>query len=441
MARKPYSSWLAAILALSLILAGCQRSETGKEAAQREKVASPSAASSGIGGEITFISNRPDLVENGFYNRYVDQFKKKYPAVTDVHVTSLNDYATDIRVKILSNHYGDVLILPLDMDKSNLGDYFEPLDDLGLGENLYFNNNNAYEGKTYGITIGVSAVGIIYNKKAFKTAGITSVPTNREQFYAACEKLKQAGITPVHLSFSSGWTLTNWGGSMSPILTGDESRLQYMTGTDRPFREDAEIGKAYGVIRTIVQKGYAESDLFGDTWEQSKSEIAKGNEAMYYLGNWAIAQVLEKTDTGVKSEDIGFMPLPVSETGTPNAYLNPDYSLGVNKNSPNKAAAKAWIKFLIEESDMADQLGYIPTLKTRESSIPQIKEFLSYHPKMLSAVKTDELFSRISSAAEIQLDDSSLIREIALSSDIEAEYAKLNDKWQKARREVIGKDR
>lgn len=48
-------------------------------------------------------------------------------------------------------------------------------------------------------------------------------------------------------------------------------------------------------------------------------------------------------------------------------HLSNDYWLAVNKNSENKATAKAWIKFLIEESDLADELGFMPTLKTRES--------------------------------------------------------------------------
>ncbi|MEC0170660.1 ABC transporter substrate-binding protein [Paenibacillus graminis] len=421
----------AAVLALVLILTSCKSVSNTKNPEVK------SGDEAGIGGEITFISNRSDLVEKGAYDKYVEQFKEKYPSVEDVNVIALNDYATDIRVKILSNDYEDVMILPSDFKVKNLPEYFEPLDDLGFGDNLYFNDMNAYENKTYGITIGVASVGIIYNKKAFAAAGITAMPASLDEFYEACEKLKQADITPVHLNFSADWAVSSWGGQMSPIITGDETSLQYMSQTNEPFQQDSEIGRAYAIIRNLVQKGYAEPDLYSDSWEQSKKDVATGKTAMYYLGNWAIAQVLEQQDTGVKSEDIGFMPLPASDTGTPNAYLSPDYYFAVNKNSKNIATAKAWVKFLIEESTLADELGFMPTLKTRKSSIPQIMEFQAYNPHMLESVKLSDLHKKISSLSGVNIDDASLIQTLALAKDIDAEYAKLNEKWKQARQEIL----
>lgn len=55
----------------------------------------------------------------------------------------------------------------------------------------------AFRGNTYGITIGVTSVGIVYNKNAFEKAGIATLPTTLEEFYEACERLKQVGIVSV----------------------------------------------------------------------------------------------------------------------------------------------------------------------------------------------------------------------------------------------------
>lgn len=53
-----------------------------------------------------------------------------------------------------------------------------------------------YGGKRYGLSTGTTTSGIVYNKRAFEQAGIPQIPQTLEQFYAACTKLKAAGITP-----------------------------------------------------------------------------------------------------------------------------------------------------------------------------------------------------------------------------------------------------
>ncbi|WP_025705595.1 hypothetical protein [Paenibacillus graminis] len=56
---------------------------------------------------------------------------------------------------------------------------------------------------------------------------------------------------------------------------------------------------------------------------------------------------------------------------------------------------------------------------------------------MLESVKLDDLHKKISSLSGVNIDDASLIQTLALAKEIDAEYAKLNEKWKQARQEIL----
>ncbi|MEW9701828.1 ABC transporter substrate-binding protein [Paenibacillus sp. SI8] len=419
------------VLASTLTITGCQ------SAVHSDNTPVTKENPSEIKGTLTFISSRNDLVEKKFFDKYVEGFKKKYPAVKEVKVIALKDYQTEIRVRILSNNYEDVLILPNNFEKKNLPEYFEPLDELGLKDKLYFADEYNFEGKNYAITTGVAVEGLLYNKKAFKQAGIEKPPTSLNELYKSSEKLKQAGIIPIYANYASGWTLKQWGGLLSPVLNANPGSLQFMSQTDAPFQVDNELGKSYGVLHHLIEKGFVEPDLFTDRWEESKVAIATGKAGMYYMGSWVISQVLDKKETGVQAEDLGFAPFP-SITGEKQfALMSPDYYYVINKNSKNLPAAKAWVKYLLEESSFADDAGFMQTIKSRESSIPQLKEFMSYKPTLLESVSLDEDYGSISQKAGFSLYDGKMIQEFAISKSLQTEFDKWNAKWKQARQAYL----
>ncbi|AFH61105.2 extracellular solute-binding protein [Paenibacillus caseinilyticus] len=210
-----------------------------------------------------------------------------------------------------------------------------------------------------------------------------------------------------------------------------------MSKTDTPFQIDSDLGRCYGVLHQLIAKGYVESDLFTDRWEESKSAIASGKAGMYYIGSWAISQILDKKDTGVKSEDIGFAPFPSLAGDKQFAHMSSDYWYAVNKNSKNLPAAKAWVKYLLEESSFADDAGFMQTVKTRESTIPQLKEFMSYTPTFVESVNMDEDFHQISQKAGFSFYDGKIIQEIVISNNLQTVFDKWNTKWKQARQAVL----
>ena len=61
----------------------------------------------------------------------------------------------------------------------------------------YLKNAQAADGHYYQLTYGGGVVGIIYNKALFDKAGITELPRTTNELAAVCDKLFNAGITPL----------------------------------------------------------------------------------------------------------------------------------------------------------------------------------------------------------------------------------------------------
>ena len=88
-------------------------------------------------------------------------------------------------------------MIPSGLATSEYSKYFEPPPD-AMFEDVYFADNTLFEGKRYGISTGVNTQGIVYNKKAFDTAGVDKVPTTLDELYGRGEAESGGHHSAVH---------------------------------------------------------------------------------------------------------------------------------------------------------------------------------------------------------------------------------------------------
>jgi raffinose/stachyose/melibiose transport system substrate-binding protein len=433
--KKALSVALAATMSLSF-LAACGNDDNGStsETASPKASAAPAgtAAASAkpeanIKGKVTFLTNRTDMVDKE-YKDYAAKFKAKYPNA-EIEFEAIRDYDKNVKVRISSGDYPDIVLIPT-VPNSDLPKYFAPLDDMNMGDRIYFKDFKATGGKMYGIASGASTSGIVYNKKTFADAGITAIPKTLDEFYAACEKLKAKGIVPLASNFKDKWPLQSWVYDLPPVIEGDANLGNNRIKTDTPYTMEGSYGKSMSILKTMHQKGYLEKDVNSSNWEQSKKDIATGKFSMYFLGNWVINQIIEN---GAKSEDIGYFPLPYDNTGKINAPLNPDWFYGINKNSKNPETAKAFLKWLIEESGYDKFAGFIPVLKEKQPDLPQLAEFKSFNPVFIEGVPDDD--KAIAAQNKAQIDPPGLVQEFVLG-DSQKIFDKFNKQWSDAKKSL-----
>lgn len=388
--------------------------------------ASGGAAEGNLTGTITWATHRTELVDTDL-KKYVDAFEAKYPG-TEVKIEGLKDYEQTIRVRMAANELPDVLSL-VETTKADLPKFYEPLDDLGLTDNIYFKDYNSYEGKLYGITQQVAINGLLYNKQAFEKAGITAPPKTLDELYADADKLKAAGIVPMATAFKDAWTLQYWT-DPAEFIYGSTNLRNDKINSDTPFTTDGPYGQGLGILKNLYDKGELEKDVYSATWDQTQKDLASGKAAMMYIGNWAISNLI---NNGLPLEQIGFAPLPYDNSGTVKGMMRNDWAYAVSSTSKNKPLAKAFIKFMIEESgDYADHMIISP-LKDQPQDLAPIADFMANKPEMLEAQSVSEQVTAVEN--KMQFDPFKFIQEVTVGK-MQDVFDSYNKKWKAAKAAV-----
>lgn len=381
-----------------------------------------------VTGEITFYSNRVDLVQNGNYARWAREFQALYPNAR-VRIEGIPDYEESMPKRFEARNYGDVMLVPRDMPRQTFPKYFLPLNDLALQDKIYFSENWAYEGKHYAYTQGVIAEGLVYNKRLLDATDIKNLPIMLNDLLALSEQLKAKGKVPIALNLGASWPLQQWDKAVM-VLSGDGNYFAKMITETQPFSPGRPYYRSLQIAHGLFSKGYSEADFVLNNWEPSKQDFIADKTAFFFLGNWVIPQLIE---SGMPSKDIGFIPFPLDNSGKPKALLNFDWGMAVSRYTKNPDTAKAWVDFIITKSDFADIAGFIPTDKSRTSKMPQLAEYMKYQPEIIQAAPESNDFIRLANKAGMDFMSGNYIRNILISPDFEGSMAYWNKRWRKAK--------
>ena len=321
---------------------------------------------------IKFIHHKTDREQDGTIAGYIAEFNKMYPNIT-VETEGITDYAEDSLLRLQGGNWGDIMFIPA-IDRAELPNYFEPW---GTVEEMdgYINFAGEYAtgGMTYGIGYMANAQGLLYNKKVFADAGVTTIPKTPDEFIAALQKIKDnTDAIPLYTNFAAGWTMGGgWDAYLGAITTGDTTWInQKFVHTAEPFKDNGDGTGAYALYKILYDataKGLIEDDYTTTDWESCKGRINNGEIGTLVLGSWAIVQM---KDAGPNPDDIGYMPFPITVNGKQYATAGPDYSYAVNKNSDadHKLAAQIFVKWMVEESGWCDFEGGYPVSKSAPTS-------------------------------------------------------------------------
>ncbi len=391
-------------------------------------VAAKTSNAGAIKGTITVLSNRTDMQANGMLAKYSKEFEKLHPGTTVKWETFVDN--TTVQTQMNGGKYPDVMLILPTVTQSELPDFFTPLNSLtSLMNKIYFKNFQEYQGKVYGVPTFSDVNGVVYNKAAFKKAGITSAPTTLSQFYADCALLKKAGIIPIALNYSAQWPLGNWSSSLPDVIAGNANYMNTLTSQKDPFSANTPMGKALTIVDTIVKNGWAEPHFENTNWANSKVEEAKGKVGMMYLGEWAIPQIVVD---GTPSSNVGFFPFPGTNSHTkPTAFLNPDWELAVNKHSTNIPTAKAFVQWMVLGSGYPNYAGGLPPVKGIKSTVPQIEQFES-EAAIRQAVPNSAALTKLISTSEVDLTGGGAVQYVLNAPNFKAALQKLNQEWSNA---------
>lgn len=398
-----------------------------------------------IKASLKFLTHRTDLADTKLAG-YITEFKKLYPNI-DIKYEAITKYAEDVTVRLTTDNWGDICMIPTTVDKKELPNLFVPFGDKAKLDATYnFLNNFTYNNTVYGMPSTGNAQGVVYNKKVFADAGISAVPKTPDEFIAALKAIKEkTKAIPLYTNFAAGWTMGAWDAYIGGSATGDPEFMNKLPHMKNPFSDKGDGTGPYAVYNVLyeaVKQGLVEPDPTTTDWEGCKGMINRGEIGVLVLGSWAVVQMQQAGD---KPQDIGYMPFPITVSGKQFASAGPDYNYGINTKSSeeNKIASMLYVKWLTEQSKFAYSEGGIPIVKTE--AYPDVyKDFSAAELVVDNPAPAGEetLFNDMNTKSEVGINKENThvqsIVENALSkaktmTDIVNDW---NAKWTKAQEEL-----
>jgi ABC-type glycerol-3-phosphate transport system substrate-binding protein len=201
-------------------------------------------------------------------------------------------------------------------------------------------NENTYNGKVWGASMYLIGIEIMYNKTMFTQAEVTPPASGRwtwDEFLAACEKLKAAGITPFEIGDKDGYGGAWWFAHLGmQFLDSTDDLRQAIIGA-KDFTDPHYTGW-YQNLDDLVKKGYVNADVMSLDLSQGAQAFSQGKGAMCFGTDGMIKQAL--TDLG--ADNVGVMRTPKLGTGkladTGNATQSITFFLTKWSKHPQEAA-------------------------------------------------------------------------------------------------------
>jgi len=236
--------------------------------------------------------------------------------------------------------------------------------------------------------------GFIYNKDAFDALGI-AVPTTRDEFFAALDKIKADGTyIPMAMGTNDQWEAATMGyNNIGPnYWKGEEGRLALIKGEQKltdpqwvaPFEELARW------------KDYLGDGFEAQTYPDSQNLFTLGRAAVYPAGSWEISGFNAQAQFAM-----GAFPPPVAAAGD-TCYISDhtDIAIGMNAKSPNAEAAKTFLEWVGSPEFAALYANALPGFFSLNSTPvemqdPLAQEFVSWRGKCQSTIRsTYQILSR-----------------------------------------------
>lgn len=378
--KKYFYQLIAVVVVVLFIFSGC--GNVSKESENQMK---------NEGDIKIWVQFSDETPEGKAWQKIVDNFNQeyqgKYNAITEYipRSGSGGGYEDKVNAAITTSSLPDVLTLdgPNTAAYANAG-VIEPLDDYLDDANMddvldSIIQQGTYNKKFYAFGFSESSVGIYYNKKLFRKAGIKeeSLPTldkpwTWNEFQEVCQKLVNKYESPaINIQLASKDEMLTY--AYTPFIWSNGGEVVNQAGTEAlGYFNDPKSAEAIQFIQDLVKKGYT-----------TNTPIEKGFETgkypMLLSGSWTIADLNEN----YKGLEYGILPYPVSDKTKKLVSPTGSWQVAMSSKTEEKEASATFIKYVTNtESSKIMSLGN-SVLPIRKSTIELIKNDVSKEMRFL----------------------------------------------------------
>ncbi|RMF46622.1 MAG: carbohydrate ABC transporter substrate-binding protein [Anaerolineae bacterium] len=187
------------------------------------------------------------------------------------------------------------------------------------------------DGNIYSVPVNIHRANVLwYNPKILADNGL-DVPTTLDEWFAAMDTLKAAGVTP--LAMGEQWTSMHLFETILLASLGPDAYSGLWDGTTD--WGSPEVKAALENYLKVLS--YTNTDYGSLSWQDAAQLVVDGDAAFNVMGDWAEGFFRELGKT--PNEDYGWAPVP--GTGGNFQFLSDSFVLP--KNAPHRDAAIAWL--------------------------------------------------------------------------------------------------
>ena len=327
-------------------------------------------ATSAFAGELVINTDTSDPAPKEAFQNLINGFQAENPDITvkwnlfdhEGYKTSIRNFLT-ADAPDLANWYAGNRMLPF--VKAGL---FEPVDDVwednGLGDSMGASQGSmTIDGQIWGVPYTYYQWGVYYRKDLFAQNGI-SAPSTWDEFIAAGEALKAAGITPITIGTKYLWTAAGVFDYLNLRTNGFEFHQDLTNG--KVAWTDPRVRETFKNWGQLVEAGFFIDNHAAFSWQEALAPMVQGKAAMYVMGNFAVAPLRE---AGLTDDQLGFFQFPVIDPSVPLAEEAPTDTIHIPANAKNKVEAKKFLAYLARadvQGEMNKTLGQLPINKNSE---------------------------------------------------------------------------
>lgn len=283
--KKILCGSLAGIMVL--LMTACQGGgETSGESAKGE---TSKESSSGGQKVIKFMHRFPDEPYNSFIESKLHEYEAAHPDIKFEITSAQNqEYKEKIKIVVGGDDTPDIFF-------SWVGDFTERFirENLILDLTPYMEADKEWkdsliesqiaqytnkDGMVYGIPFRLDCKLFFYNTKIFKENNL-EVPQTWDEFIAVCEKLKEAGITPISFGNQEPWSASHYIGTLNQIFVPDEVRAKDYDPSSGEFTDPGYI-EALQYYQKLLP--FMTETPNGVKPDMGRTNFIMGNGAMYY---------------------------------------------------------------------------------------------------------------------------------------------------------------
>jgi len=312
-----------------------------------EQAASDSGKTESNGGKKTLEFWHIDPGEREkVYEEAVARFEEKHPDVEVKMLQIPNDaYKQKLSVAMSGNKAPDVFHswgggwLKNFVDQGKVYDITETTDKSHFNELAL--NNATYDGKVYGVPLGLSMDVVFYNKEIFDKYGLTP-PKTYDEWLSVIDTLKENNIIPIALANQTKWPGAYYFMNFASRIAGPELFESAFNREGRGF-DDPGYVEAGKYIQDLVKRDAFNPGFNGVPYDegQGRQLLYTGQAAMMDMTISFVNNVREEAPEFEEKLDFFLFPTIPGGKGDQThvgANTGPVWSVAQNSKNPDLAA-------------------------------------------------------------------------------------------------------